>query len=253
MIKKKDTKESVIDTHSAEEKLGPDVIDSIASKEWKTAPLPTKEDLQKEEHKSPKARSNPNSRRNLVQYNKDKKKETKKKIVEGMKFKEKREEIDPFDTIKIPEDYDRGRIVAFLPPRTSLRSAQEETRFYIAFNAFLMDFDIYELSSSDMEDIVSLAMNRILEARLLAATTEEVDDLIDVSQTMERFRKHSEKCKSSLSSRRSDRIDPKNKQNFSIVDIVYAYDDKKKVEYSERIARMEKENEEFRKKKGKHK
>ncbi len=246
-------KESVVDVSTAEEKLGPDVIDSIASKEWKTAPLPTKEDLSKEKHSSPKARTSVNSRSNLVQYNKKTTKKTKKKIVEGLEFKEKREEVDPFEIIKVPEDYDKSKIVAFLPPKASLRSAQEETRFYIALNAFLGDFDIYELSSSDMEDIVNLSMNRILEARLLAATTENVDDLIDVSQTMERFRKHSEKCKSSLSSRRSDRIDPKNKQNFSIVDIVYGYDDKKKVEYAERIAKMEKENEEFRKKKGKHK
>lgn len=250
MTKKKDTKEPVIDTHSAEEKLGPDVIDSIASKEWKTAPLPTKEDLEKEEHKSPKARSNPNSRKNLVQYNKKTTKQTKKKVVEGLEFKEKREEVDPFEIIELPEDYDRKKIVAFLPPRASLRNSQEERSFYTALNAFLNDFDIYELSSSDMEDIVNLAMNRILESRLLAITTDDVDALLDVSQTMERFRKNSDKLKGNLASRRSDRIDPKNKQNFSIVDIVYGYDDKKKQEYLERVAAMEKENEEFRKKKG---
>ncbi len=250
MIKKTDKKESVVDTQTAEEKLGPDVIDSIASKEWKTAPLPTKEILDKEEHKSPKARSNLNSRKNLVQYNKKTKKDIKKKIVEGLEFKEKREYIDPFDIIILPKDYDRSILIAFLPPRSSLRSAQEEKTLYTALNAFLRDFDIYELSSSDMEDIVSLSLNRILESRLLKAITEEVDDLIDVSQTMERFRKHSDKLKSNLASRRSDRIDPKNKQNFSIVNIVYGFDDKKKEEYLERLILMEKENEEFKKKKG---
>lgn len=245
--------EDVIDTKSAEEKLGPDTIESIAKKEWKTAPLPTEEDLAKEKHKSPKARSNVNSRKNLVQYNKNKTKETKKKVVEGLKFNEKREDVDPFDYISVPKDFDNGKLTAFLPPRVSFRSAQEEKSFYISLNAFLQDFDIFELSGSDVEDVVSLALNKILEARLLSASAEEPEDLMEVAQTMERFRKHSDKLKGNLASRRADRIDPKNKQNFSIIDIVYAYSDNKKEEYLDRVRKMEEENKEFIARKGKSK
>ena len=102
MSEKDKESSDVIDVESAEERLGPDLIDKIASKEWKTAPLPTEEELSKEKPKSPKSRNNPNSRKNLAQYNKNKKKETKKIIVEGMKFKKKREDVNPFDYIVTP-------------------------------------------------------------------------------------------------------------------------------------------------------
>lgn len=252
MIKKeKDIDDgSVVDTQTLEEKLGPDVIDSIANKEWKTAPLPTEEDLAKEKHKSPKARSNINSRKNLVQFNKNKKKETKEKIVKSLPVKTKRKDVDPFDYIEIPEDFSGSKITAFLPARKSLSSADEEVVFYTMINEFLHDFDLYELSASDIEDIISLALNRILESRLLSATPDDLEGLLDVSGTMERFRKHSDKLKTSLNSHRSARFDTKNKQNFSIVDIVYSYDDNKKEEYLAKVKKMDEENEAFKRKKG---
>lgn len=250
MSRSKEDDECVVDEVPADEKLGPELIEKIAEKEWKTAPLPTEEELAKEKHKSPKARSNPNSRKNLVQYNKNKKKETKEKIVKGIKFKEKREKVNPFDYIKIPDDFDKNLIIPLLPSRRSLKSAQEEKTLYSTVNVFLNDFDVFELTASDIEDIVNLAMNKILESRLLEAAENDAEILMDIAQSVERFRKHSDKVKSNLASTRSARIDPKNKQNFSIADIVYAYDDAKKQEYSERIKKMERENEEYKRKKG---
>ena len=92
-----------------------------------------------------------------------------------------------------------------------------------------------------MEDIISLAINGVLENRLLSVSSKEIEQHLSVSEAVNKLRKHSAKLKENLSSRRQDRIDPRNKQNFSIVDLVVAYDDKKKLEFEERISNLEKE------------
>ena len=235
----------IVDKETAEEKLGPDIIEQIAEKEWKTAPLPTEEELAKEKGKSPKSRNNPNSRRNLTQYNPKKKKETKKKIVESLPFKKVREEINAFDYIAVPENYDTNKIKAFLPNRKALKSAEEEIKFYTILNEFLRDFDLNELSSSDMEDVISLSMNRIIESRLLESAVADPNMLLDVSASIEKYRRHSEKLKQNLASTRSHRIDPRDKQNFSIVDLVVAFDDEKKKLFDSRLKKMRSEEEEY--------
>ncbi|MCK5016000.1 MAG: hypothetical protein KAS32_02920 [Candidatus Peribacteraceae bacterium] len=248
--KDKDKNEAIIDTLSAEEKLGPDLIEKIAEKEWKTAPLPTEEELAQEKHKSPKARSNAKSRQNLTQYQNKKSKKVKEEIVKALKFTKKREVICPFDYIKLPDGYPQENVTPFLPDRKVMKDAEEEISFYKILNAFLSDFDLDELTSSDIEDVVSLGINRILENRLLFMSASDPNLLMDAAATVERFRKHTDKVKGNLASRRADRIDPKNKQNYSIVDLVYAYDDKKEMEFKERIKAIEKEKKEYIKKKG---
>lgn len=238
---KKTDRTEVVDVQDAKEKLGPELIAAIAEKEWKTAPMPTEEELAQETHESPKARNNPNSRKNLIQYRKDKSVEVKEKIVEGLKFKNTRENVDPFEFIILPEDYDRKILIAFLPDKKIWKDVQEEKDFYTILNSYISDFDLDELNSSDIEDIVSLAVNRVIENRLLAISPNDPNVLVDVSTTIEKFRKHSEKVKMSLASRRTDRIDPKMTQNFSIVDLVHAFDDRKKAEFQERIKRQEEE------------
>lgn len=243
--RKKEKEEVIIDVKDAEDKLGPELIAAIAEKEWKTAPLPSEEELKKQEIRSPKTRNNVNSRKNLAQYNENKSLETKEKIVSGLKFKEPREKINPFDYIKLPSKEDELLVKAFLPDKKVLTNVEEERTFYIILNSFIQDFDLEELKSSDIEDIVSLAVNRVLENRLLEAASKDPNVLLDISAAIEKFRKHSEKVKGNLASRRSDRIDPRNKQNFSIVDLVYAFDDKKKIELLTKIDAYNKEEIEF--------
>jgi hypothetical protein len=243
--KKKDKGSTVVDVESAEDKLGTDLIAEIAEKEWKTAKMPTEEELAQEKHKSTKARNHPNSRRNLSQYRKNKPKKTKEKIVKGLKFKNTREDVDPFDYIKLPENYNKNKIKAFLPARKALSSAEEEVKLYILIGEFLKDFDIIDLSSSDIEDVISLSMNRIIESRLFEASAHDPNLSMDVAPTLEKYRKHSQKIKEGLASRRADRVDPKAKQNFSIVDMVMAYDDKKREEFEKRIKDLEDEKEDF--------
>jgi len=246
MTNKKDNTD-VVDVESADEKLGPDLIEKISEKDWKTVPIPTEEELAQEKHKSPKARNNPNSRKNLVQYNKKKKKETKEKIVKGLTFKKKREEVDPFDYIKLTQERDIDTVSAFLPDRKVMKSAEEEKTFYKILNSYFHDFDMNELRSSDIEDIISLAVNRIVENRLMELSSSDPNVLIDVAATIQKFRQHSEKIKGHLASRRSDRIDPRNKQNFSIIDLVHGYDKKRKAELEEKLIQYGEEEEEYKK------
>lgn len=230
---------SVVDIRPAEEVLGPELIEKIAEKEWKVAELPSEEELAKEKHKSPKARSNPNSRKNLIQYQKDKSKEVKEKVIKSQKRRVRREKINPFDYIDLPDGYDKKKISAFLPDKRVLKNAEEEKSFYIILNSYFHDFDLTELTSSDIEDIISLAVNRIIENRLLEVSSKDPAFLMDISSTVEKFRRHSEKVKAGLASRRSDRIDPRDKQSFSIADLVIMYDEKKKREFRDRIEALD--------------
>jgi hypothetical protein len=255
MGRKKKVVESAVNVVSASEKLGVDLIDKIAEKDWKTSPPPTEVELKKEEPRTPKVRSNPNSRKNLAQYNPDTSKETKEKILGGLPIKEKRPEVNPLDYINLPEGIDVNEFLTLLPnTRLVFYNEKEEKRFFSIVNVYLSGFDYSELSASDIADIVDLAKNSILEDRLLAATKpvpgkdgdlEQKVSLLDISTTIEKFRKHSAAIKGNLSNRRIDRIDPKNRQNFSIVDIVYAYDDKMKEDFRKRIEDMERENKEY--------
>lgn len=239
----------VIDIKSAEEVLGPEAIKQIAEKEWKTAELPDADKLASTKPTNPKARNNINSRKNLMQYRKDKPKEAKEKVVKALKTRKKRERVNPFTYIKLPAGYDKDKIIAFLPDRRVLKSADEERIFYTLLGSYFNDFELLDLTSSDIEDVVSLAINRILENRLLEVSANDPGTLMDVSTTVEKFRKHSEKVKASLAARRSDRVDPRNKQSFSIVDIVQMYDDAKKQEFADRVKSLEKEIKDFEEKK----
>lgn len=237
--------EKIVDKKSAKEKLGLDLIDEIAEKDWKTAPMPTEEELSKEKHKSPKARNNPNSRKNLMQYRKNKPKEAKKKAVEALPFKKTRELVDPFDYISAGDDKFKTLVKAFLPERRMMKSADEEKSFYTILNSYFLDFDTSELKSSDIEDIVSLCLNRVMENRLLVASEGDANNLIDIAAAIQKFRQHSEKLKGHLASRRSDRIDPRNKQNFSIVDLVNAWDEDKKNFFDDKLKKMATEEEQY--------
>ncbi len=238
------SEEVIIDTQSLEDKLGPELIQEIAEKDWKIAELPSEVELSQEQHKSSKARSNVNSRKNLVQYRKKVSTATKEKIVKALDVKQKRRSIDPFQIIHLLEGINQEDFRAFLPNRKVFFDGDEEESFYRVLNIFLKDFDPTELKASDIEDIISLAKNKILEDRLLD-TGGNKESLLDVSASVDKLRKHSDKVKENLASRRSDRIDPRNKQNFSIVDLVQAFDEKRKNELEERLAKMEAEDAEF--------
>lgn len=106
---------------------------------------------------------------------------------------------------------------------------------------YLKDFDEDQLTANDMDDIMSMAMNRVLEFRLLKASKGNTDMQLDVSAAVERLRKQTEKLKDNLAARRRDRVDPRKFSGLSIVDLAAAFDDNKKQELLERTTGMKKE------------
>ena len=106
---------------------------------------------------------------------------------------------------------------------------EDEKKIYNTLvDVYLKDFDVEDLTSGDIDDIMSLAMNRVLEIRLLKTSKGDPDKQIDVSTAIEKLRKQNDKIKDNLSSRRKDRIDPNEYKGFSIVDLAIAYEEDKK-------------------------
>jgi hypothetical protein len=106
---------------------------------------------------------------------------------------------------------------------------------------YLKDFDEDQLTANDMDDIMSMAMNRVLEFRLLKASKGNTSMQLDVSAAVERLRKQTEKLKDNLAARRRDRVDPRKLSGLSIVDLAAAFDDNKKQDLLERATGMKQE------------
>ena len=114
---------------------------------------------------------------------------------------------------------------------------------------YLQDFDESQLTANDVDDIMSIAMNKVLEIRLLKATRGDPGSQIDASTAIERLRKQTEKLKDNLAARRKDRIDPKKYSGFSIVDLAVAFDTEKKEEMMENALRAKKRESDIKKSK----
>ena len=119
---------------------------------------------------------------------------------------------------------------------------ESEAEMYNDFiSAYLSDFDKDELISSDMDDIMNLAMNKVLSFRLLRESKGDTDRQLDIAATIEKLDKRNDKLKESLSNRRRDRIDPNELKGFSIVDLAVAYDQDAREKQLRRIHKIRKE------------
>lgn len=231
-----------ITVKDAEEKLGEEKIKEISEKDWKVVEVPSKEELAKNKSKSPKARNNPNSRANLLQHRK-KTPEQKAKAAKNLKYIEKEIDIIPRDILG---DYaDILAIDKLMPALDVLSNRKEQEVYYNYINLILQDFEVEDLTSSDIDDIITLALNRVIEYRLLKGGAKNPMLILEAAPTIEKFRKFSEKIKSSLASRRVDRIDVKNRPTFSIVDLATALDVQQKSDYDLRLEEMEKSRESY--------
>lgn len=112
-------------------------------------------------------------------------------------------------------------------------------------DVYTADFDPDDLSSSDMDDIMDLAKNRVLEFRLLRGSKDNADRQLDVATAVEKLSKKNEKIKESLSSRRRDRINPNEFKGFSIVDLAINFNQEKKIKMEDKMARLRKEQKEM--------
>ena len=113
-------------------------------------------------------------------------------------------------------------------PSAEIFNKKEQLMFDGLIALFMNDFDESQLSANDMDDIVSVAMNRVLEMRLLKTAKDDPDAQLDTSTAIERLRKQTEKLKENLATRRKDRIDPKKYAGLSIVDLAVAFDQEQK-------------------------
>jgi hypothetical protein len=111
-------------------------------------------------------------------------------------------------------------------------------------DVYLQDFDTDDLTSSDMDDILDLAKNRVFEFRLLKESKDSAN-ILDTSTAIEKLSKKNEKIKENLSSRRRDRINPNEFKGFSIVDLAVAYDVDKKAKLQKKADKLKQEEQEM--------
>lgn len=147
-----------------------------------------------------------------------------------------------------------GRPKNAAPPKKMLKSVlpvadifdEPELNMYNDLvDVYLVDFESDDLTSSDMDDILDLAKNRVLEFRLLRDSKGNADRQLDTAAAVEKLSKKNEKIKESLSSRRKDRINPNEFKGFSIVDLAVAFDNEKKVKLKNRVDQLKKEEKEM--------
>jgi len=116
---------------------------------------------------------------------------------------------------------------------------ENELKIYNSLvDIYLGDFESDDLSSGDMDDIMSLAMNRVFEIRLLKTSKGSPDKQLDISAAIEKLRKQGDNIKSNLSTRRRDRINPNEFKGFSIVDLAVAFDDDRKLTLQDKIKKL---------------
>jgi hypothetical protein len=125
-------------------------------------------------------------------------------------------------------------------PINEMFNEEEIVMYESLVDVYLNDFDD-ELTANDVDDIMTLSMNKVLEFRLLKRGKDNPDIQIDISTALEKLRKETGKLKENLSSRRRDRIDPNRYKGFSIVDLAVAYEDNKKLELRERVEKQKNE------------
>jgi hypothetical protein len=120
-------------------------------------------------------------------------------------------------------------------------SEEELPIYYGLIDIYLKDFDEDDLTSSDIDDIMTLASNKIIEVRLMKSSKDNASDHLNYSSSLEKLRKQSDKIKDNLASRRKDRVDLNEFRGFSIVDLAVGFDDTKKLKLELQARKMKEE------------
>ncbi len=187
----------------------------------KETPEVDKEDLKKKAKEDPKSRNynNPNSRKNLRQYQKKDEFVIPEIVPEGTED----------DGSSQANEIVRGRklspeLVKKLIPQRGVFTSAEKKRFTGIVVQYLSDFKNEEPTASDCDDIFEIAKSDVLEMRVLQATRDDPAALIASNQFLEKINKRKNVAKENLSARRSDRKDSRLNQSITIVDLVVQYD-----------------------------
>ena len=147
-------------------------------------------------------------------------------------------------TVGRPKNPPKAReLLTGVIPVTDMFSEDELPIYTNLIDIYLKDFDEDDLTSGDIDDIMTLATNKVLEVRLLTSSKGNSIDHLNISSSLEKLRKHSDKIKENLASRRKDRIDVNEFKGFSIVDLAIAFDDVKRAKLEQKARSMFKEQE----------
>lgn len=148
-----------------------------------------------------------------------------------------------------PKKVDIREVIKKHLPVDQILMEEEMPIYDNLIESYLQDFDEDDLSVNDIDDIVNLAMNRVMEFRLLKFNKEGIDGHLSVSNAVEKLRKNNEKIKESLSTRRRDRINPDEWKGYSIVDIAVEFDKKREEALRKKDRELKMEEEEMYEKK----
>lgn len=138
-----------------------------------------------------------------------------------------------------------GKLIKDIVPINDIFDEDEQVMYKDLLSVYLQDFDDNDLTSSDFDDIISLATNKVLSYRLLKDSKGDPDKQLDISSAIEKMDRRCEKIKESLSSRRKDRVDPNALKGFSIVDLAVAYDNEARAKHAKRLEKMRGEEKEM--------
>lgn len=197
------------------------------------------------EDPSTKNYNNPNSRKNLKQYQ-DKKK-SQPVVPEVVDDSD-----DTSDDVQAQEIV-VGRklsadLVKRLMPQRGVLTAAEKKRFTGIVITYLADFKNEEPTAADIDDIFEIAKSDIMETRLLQASKNDPQALVSISQSMEKLNKRKQQAKENLSSRRVDRKDSRAFSDVNIVDLVVQFDQTQKSEQRRKVDALMVEEDETSKK-----
>jgi hypothetical protein len=217
----------------AKEKLGDD-YDECVKRDWKVTEVP--EDYNERLGKDGRA-LNPKSLKNLVQYRKRTKKE-KEAALAQLRFTEKKKDKPKQSYEPDPKESKLLSGLKNILPIDDFFHEDEIPVFFQMIDFYLQDFEEGDLSANDIDDLIAIAQNRILEIRLLKHGKSKTSAQIDTAQAIEKLRKQTEKAKENLLVRRKDRLAGKDVHSFTIVDLVAAYENDKKLRLTERVDKL---------------
>jgi hypothetical protein len=198
------------------------------------------EELKDKAKKDPKSKkwNNPNSRRNLRQY---------------------QEPLVPEIVSEEPDDIEAqvsaivvGRklnpdIVKKLMPERGVMTGAEKKRYVGIVQQYLGDFKNEEPTAADVDDIFEIAESDIMKTRLLKAAKDSPDAIVNINGALEKIYKRKQSARENLSARRTDRQNTRTSQDINIVDLVVRFDLARKQKEDERVAALLSEEEEAQK------
>jgi len=190
-----------------------------------------KDELKEKAQADPKSKkwNNPNSRRNLKQYQTP--------IVPEVLDENPEDEESDVAAIVVGRKLNPDLVRKLMPQRGVLTAA-EKKRYVGVVQQFLTDFKNEEPTAVDIDDIFEIAEADIMKTRLLKAAKDSPDAIVNINQALERIHKRKQTAKENLSNRRVDRKDARASQDINIVDLVVRYDLEQKRRDEKRVAAL---------------